>query len=107
MTMNDQFDDQLRDFFRREDLPGLPSNFSWLVIQRIGRERIAMARSRAQLASLVISAVAFLCGVGLLLGYRLYISAPVAFVEVPTPALLSATILFAVWFLDTVVRSKS
>lgn len=104
--MTDRLDDQLRSFFRSENSSGLPSNFSWLVMQRIGQERIARARSRAQLLSLAVSVLALLCGIGLFIGYKFYISAPVPFFELPTPAVLSATTLFAFWFLDTLLKSK-
>jgi len=67
----------------------LPSNFSYLVMQKIARLKVERARSGAVSQSVLISLISCLLGVGLLMLHALYTQAPmIAGFTLPTTSAL-------------------
>ena len=97
-------EDDIKAYFRAGTVE-LTSNFSWLVMQRIGAERIALARQQALLGSTLITIGLVIGAVMLGLGANVYLD--LAKIQIPfaDTIALPACAVFAVFILiDTALK---
>jgi len=69
--MSQEHDSLIRDFFKHAG-DKLPTNFSYLVMQRVYRQAIRQAQQQAALQSWLVGIAVFLSGTLVLFGYSVY-----------------------------------
>ena len=62
---------EMKELFR-SSTPELPTNFSFIVMQRVYTEAIRQARQQARLQSWLVGGLSIVLGVLVLIGYSLY-----------------------------------
>ena len=105
--MSDYIDEQLQRHFREPDTVNLPSNFNWLVMQKVFVERVERARGKAWVEILFAWLMILVFGGLLAAGLWFWVGQSVwQLVEIPRLGIACAGIFALFLVVDLFLRSR-
>ena len=104
--MSDYIDEQLKRHFREPETVSLPSNFTWLVKQKVFVERVEQARRKAWIEILFAWLMTLVSGGLLTAGLWFWADQPVWQFEIPRLGIACAGIFALFPLVDLFLRSR-